>query len=62
MRRQRIVMFRNCEPEFSQIVEERLSSGSDWKPEEDLVYIGILDAYFLFREGFGNPENFQEKP
>lgn len=56
-RRNNIVIFRNLEPEFSRIVEEKLrSSQSNWLPEEDFKYTGILDMYFLFKKRTRRPQ------
>lgn len=60
IKREHISEFRNLEPEFSQIAEGKLRVGSDWLPEEDRIYLGIIDAYFLFRKGFSYPKNFSK--
>lgn len=54
-----VARFREFEPEISKIVEKKLRAGSRrWRPEQDYIYAGFIDLYFLFREGCSNPKNF----
>ena len=61
IRRLRVSQFRNHEEEFSGIVEERLRGGSDWRPEDDSRYMGIVNMYLLIRAGCENPQNYKPK-
>ena len=55
--------FREFEPEISKIVENKLRARSkSWQPEQDRIYAGFMDTYFLFREGCGDSKNFQQVP
>ena len=56
-----LVMFRNLEPEFSKIAEEKFGEPG-WIPEDDFRYAGIINLHLLFREGCGDPKNFQVSP
>lgn len=60
IRRANINKFRNHEPEFSKIVEEKFVNQPNWLPEDDFRYIGLTYQYLLFREGYKNPKNFQQ--
>ena len=58
-----LAKFREFEPEISKIVEGKLRAGSKhWQPEQDYIYSGFMDLYFLFRDGCSNPKNFQQNP
>lgn len=61
LNKQALVKFENREPQFSEIAREQLG-GSDWHPEEDLGYLGIINLCLLFREGCSDPKNFQTNP
>ena len=62
IKQKNLAMFREFEPVISKIVESKLRAGSrQWKPEEDDIYRGFMDLYFLFREGCSDPKNFAEK-
>jgi len=56
---QMLSQFENLEPQFSEIAKEQLG-GSDWHPEENLGYLGIINFYLLFKEGCKDPKNFQQ--
>ena len=60
LRKMRIFRFRQLEPVFSRIVEEKLGDQPKWVPENDYRYRGIIDQYLIFREGLSNPKNFQQ--
>ncbi len=60
LRRKNIVIFSNSEPEFSKIVREKLYLRSDSRPEENLIYSGIIDLYLLIKKGFSDPKNFKD--
>lgn len=63
IKQKNLAKFREFEPEISKIVERKLRAGSrGWQPEQDQVYSGIIDLYFLFREGCSDPKNFQQNP
>ncbi len=56
-----LVKFERWEPESRKIVREKLGLQSDWRPEQDGRYLGIIDLYLLFKEGCSDPKNFQNK-
>lgn len=60
LRNKRLVEFENRESEFSRIVRIKLGVQSDWHPEEDPRYLGIVNLCVLFREGCKDPKNFQQ--
>lgn len=54
-----IDMFKDWEVEFSEILKDKLGlQQSDWRSENDLVYLGIVEQYLLFREGCEDSKNF----
>lgn len=62
-RQENVARFREFEPAISKIVERKLRTGSKhWLPEQDNIYSGFMDLYFLFREGCSDPKNFQPTP
>lgn len=58
-RRKNLVVFRNLEPEFSEIVEREFGAQPNWLPEEDFTYRGIIDQRLLFRAGCSDRKNYQ---
>lgn len=63
IKQKNLAKFREFEPVISKIVERKLGSRSrHWQPEQDQVYSGFIDLYFLFREGCSDPKNFQTNP
>lgn len=59
-RRRIVANFRNLEPELSEVVEKELGNQPNWRPEENDIYLGIIDMYSLMRVGLSDPKNFQE--
>ena len=61
VKQKNIAGFREFEPAISKIVERKLRAGSrHWQPEQDHIYSGFMDLYFLFREGCSDSKNFQK--
>jgi len=61
-RQENVARFREFEPKMSKVVERKLRIGLGWLPEEDQIYKGFMDLYFLFKEGCSDPKNFAESP
>ena len=57
-----IVKFENLELEFNMIIREEFGRQPNWQANQDFKYSGIMDVYFLFREGCSDPKNFQKAP
>lgn len=60
--RQDLVKFENMEPGFSNIVGREKGKKAGWGPEQDLRYSGIINLYWLFKQGCSDPKNFQQSP
>lgn len=54
--RANLVIFRNFEPAFSWLVEEKFRDQTH--PEDSFRNLGIINMYLLFREGCSHSENF----
>lgn len=60
IRRAKVVMFRNFEPEFSRIIEEKFGDQPNWRPENDSRYSGVINLYLMFRAGCGDLKKFSK--